>query len=259
MTSADNSPLALFMQEAAKKEFGLKTAATSHFSKQGLKDLTAKLVDVDEARAMRGAQAFLREMHNSTQEVFKKEGIKELRVFRGVKTLNSKTPTKIKKVIRETEEKLIKTFNDALIKRENWRKEMEEAVGTLSDEGIKALEDKGRKLLLNVQTAEILQEKGSHMPIGFNETVKAQPMSSFSTAPTTAKSFISAGQDTYGTMLSSNVPVERIIGCPRTGYGCYGENEVVVLGGTEKTVLAVTKGGGGDASAYIETIKEMVE
>jgi hypothetical protein len=62
--------------------------------------------------------------------------------------------------------------------------------------------------------------------------ITLRPASSFSTNyATSAQPNFSGG--TKGLILSGTVPVERIMGTCRTGYGCLSEYEAVVLSGTD--------------------------
>lgn len=62
--------------------------------------------------------------------------------------------------------------------------------------------------------------------------VKLQPMSSFSYRYDTARGFAGSSYgDMKTTVMMARVPVGRIIGSFRTGFGCANEQELVVLGG----------------------------
>ena len=65
---------------------------------------------------------------------------------------------------------------------------------------------------------------------GTKRAVSLRPMSSFSASQGTASGF--GG----GVVLDAWVPVERIVGSARTGFGCQGEYEYVVLGGTDEFI-----------------------
>lgn len=77
----------------------------------------------------------------------------------------------------------------------------------------------------------------SHIPLNTPTKTKfgLQPISSFSSSADTAKSFTdmsSTGSGgPYKVIVGAMIPVERILGCPQTGYGCMGEKELIVLGG----------------------------
>jgi hypothetical protein len=78
------------------------------------------------------------------------------------------------------------------------------------------------------------------------EKVTMQPMSSFSTSLRTAKEFASQeirDSSFMSTTIGVKVPIERIIACPKTGFGCYGEFEFIVLGGDDFVVFVNTKNG----------------
>lgn len=61
-----------------------------------------------------------------------------------------------------------------------------------------------------------------------------QPASSFSAHIATSNMF----SGTEGTMLAAKVPVSHVLSTYRTGYGCAGEQEVVVLGDRSLTAVA---------------------
>ena len=87
--------------------------------------------------------------------------------------------------------------------------------------------DRGVK---EVYLARGMSVKGGAPKLG---KVKLQPASSFSVNYDTARGF--AGQG--GSVFMVKVPVSQILGTYRTGYGCTGEHEVVVVG--NKNTLAV--------------------
>lgn len=89
--------------------------------------------------------------------------------------------------------------------------------------------------------------------VGSDKTadVPLRPLSSFSYDRDMAVNFAyNEKPDEYkGYVISGVVPVSRILSCSRTGVGCYDEQEITVLGGTEKWNIlnvsgenAVTKG-----------------
>jgi hypothetical protein len=77
--------------------------------------------------------------------------------------------------------------------------------------------------------------------ITMNEVVKQnialQPLSSFTSNPGTADTFtgtVTGGGGKYKILSAAMIPVERILGCPQTGFGCMNEQELVVIGPKEK-------------------------
>jgi len=62
------------------------------------------------------------------------------------------------------------------------------------------------------------------------EVVTLQPLSSFSTRPGTARESFSSGAT--GSTFAMKVPKSAVVGTGRTGMGCLGEYEVVVMGGS---------------------------
>lgn len=69
---------------------------------------------------------------------------------------------------------------------------------------------------------------------GDYDGLKLRPMSSFAWSQRQADKFAS-GVHTYST-----IPVERIIGTPRSGFGCLDETELVVLGGDNTMTVSST-------------------
>jgi hypothetical protein len=73
---------------------------------------------------------------------------------------------------------------------------------------------------------------------GYDE-IKMNPISSWSADEKTAYAFAEAGgarTNVSSTMLFTRIPASRVLSTPRTGYGCRGEREVVVLGGPTSAV-----------------------
>lgn len=66
---------------------------------------------------------------------------------------------------------------------------------------------------------------------GGSAQVRMQPVSSFSADYETAWDFALSHDGEYKAVLMARVPRERIAGMARSGYGCFGETEWVVLGG----------------------------
>jgi hypothetical protein len=66
--------------------------------------------------------------------------------------------------------------------------------------------------------------------------VPHRPLSSYSLSPRVAESFAT------DTMTAALVPAGRILACPRTGFGCRDEQEIIVVGG-ELPVRVLKKDG----------------
>ena len=64
-------------------------------------------------------------------------------------------------------------------------------------------------------------------------TVSTRPMSSWSLSERTARNF-SLGNGSE-VVVTAEFPVERVLSTPLTGSGCWGESEMVVLGGVDET------------------------
>lgn len=96
----------------------------------------------------------------------------------------------------------------------------------LKDEGIKSV-TLYRGVVLKRGWAEGL-EKDMDYPIQENA------MESWSLSPETARGFAyGMGETEKGIVFQAEVPVERILATPKTGFGCLGEFEFVVLGSKE--------------------------
>jgi SPP1 gp7 family putative phage head morphogenesis protein len=81
-TDSGRTEISQFMQFMAKEEFGLSASSTSDFFK--LSDAGIAKKGFDAAKVKEGAKLFLREMYNETQAEFKRQGIKEITLFRGM-------------------------------------------------------------------------------------------------------------------------------------------------------------------------------
>jgi hypothetical protein len=96
---------------------------------------------------------------------------------------------------------------------------------------------------LEIYRGVIATDPSEKLPTGDNVEVTARPLSSWSTSEDTASWFASADNapavhaDKYldGAIFHAIVPASQVFALPITGIGCYGENEVVLLGGTFKT------------------------
>lgn len=88
---------------------------------------------------------------------------------------------------------------------------------------------------------------------------QTQPMNSWSFHPTIAVSFAKemVGTGAYQVVTSARIPVERVIGSFRCGYGCMNESEVVCLGGIDEMHhVAWTRGNFEDAKKITHYIAE---
>jgi hypothetical protein len=72
---------------------------------------------------------------------------------------------------------------------------------------------------------------GANLKKGVVADVSLQPLSSFTTQYATAKGFSTAGIGNTPLVMAVRVPVSRILGTGRTGFGSLFMREVVVLGG----------------------------
>jgi hypothetical protein len=72
---------------------------------------------------------------------------------------------------------------------------------------------------------------------GYTDTT-LRPLSSFSTKESQAAEFALPDNYDYGYLVEMMVPVEDILAIPGLGFGCYEENEVVVLGGKKSAWIS---------------------
>lgn len=72
--------------------------------------------------------------------------------------------------------------------------------------------------------------------------LQSRPLSSWTTKLGTAEDFASAFNTNSGTVYRQVIPTSRIIGTPFTGLGCRREEELVILGGIDKTDVAPAEG-----------------
>jgi hypothetical protein len=97
--------------------------------------------------------------------------------------------------------------------------------------------------------AHPVESQGSNInapKVGGDFTLSTRPISSWSTSIDSGRSFgIGFGGTNFpnatpaGLMYTAVVPADRILSVPTSGFGCYGEDEVVLLGGTD-TVWGIT-------------------
>jgi len=166
-TSGDKNPSSIMMQLAAQKEFGLK-GASLWWNKEALAEATTRFKKWELP-----LRRFLREMYNDTQEHLAKQGLKTVRVTRGVKT--GKLPTEALEL-------------PSGIKPSTITNKMSEA------------------------------------------DVKLQPMSSFSSDFSPAQAFGNPATAERASLYFAEVPADRVLSCPITGFGCLDEAEWIILG-----------------------------
>jgi hypothetical protein len=157
------------LQKAAKDEFGLHDALGGSTNVMDNRGVLRE--DADYAKNGEMYRAVLRSQYDETQDFFRKAGVSEIPVWRGVRW----SPVYAGKDVP------------------NWAKED----GTA--------------------------------------TIPMKPMSSFSYQPNIAVGFANDSPSQNGmnnALISATVPVSSVLSCARTGFGCLGEKEIVVLGGT---------------------------
>lgn len=87
-----------------------------------------------------------------------------------------------------------------------------------------------------------------------NAAPQLRPLSSFSPTLNTAKSFSSAlaeGRVRAKAVFEATVPVDRVIGTARTGFGCLHETEIVVLETPGEVTVHLTTFGGGSPESWL--------
>jgi len=75
--------------------------------------------------------------------------------------------------------------------------------------------------------------------------LQSRPLSSWSTSLDTADSFATNFSTGTGTIFRQVIPVSRVIGTPFSGVGCLKEEELVILGGIDKTDVTDSSSWGG--------------
>jgi len=162
-------------------------------------------------------------MQLAVKEAF---GLKDA-VDGGMTLVKEKSPEEIRKDAAEYLRMPLSTaeenqqFNEAL--KDFVKAQYDETQEFFAEKGIKELS------LVRGMTTEFSGE-----PRQVNMAL--QPASSFSADLTTARSFAESGG---ATMLLAKVPVSHILSTYRTGYGCAKEHEVVVLGDSSLTAVAM--------------------
>jgi DNA polymerase III epsilon subunit-like protein len=136
-------------------------------------------------------EAFVQAMHDETQEMFARAGITHVRVYRGV------------------------SINFSGVTREDVMDPTDLPAAMLRD--------------------HINRDSGSADGGSLSEVpVRLRSMSSFSSDKDIAEDFneMQGGMDrsSKSVVISTTIPVERVLATPGTGLGCLGESELVVLG-----------------------------
>lgn len=85
----------------------------------------------------------------------------------------------------------------------------------------------------------------SHIPLNTPTKAKMtlQPLSSFSSDSSTAEGFtgtVTGGAGVVRVMTAAMIPIERVMGCVQTGFGCMNEQEFITLGGSKELDDCVT-------------------
>lgn len=262
-TSADSSKLALYLQRAAAEEFGLSKASIRHFSEDAIKELEHFLASMPQKeKVMKGARVWLRKMYNETQFQLKSAGIDNIAGFRGASFSKSEMTSKMKSALAKRKVKLKKAIKvekakvDELLKSKYVKQgvfdsplERERAMAWKVElDSAKAKATRTHNQLKNF-------DKGS-ASAAIEEEMALQPLSSFSTSLDTANGFAGNAEDALSELFSqevvsseifssisvSNIPRERILSMPSSGFGCLSETEVVVLGGVDDVSFAFTAG-----------------
>ena len=89
---------------------------------------------------------------------------------------------------------------------------------------------------LNKEDRQAFLDAGGGRGVSVTSAVQMQPMSSFTSSRKTATQFAGMGGG-MPHILRGTVPVSRIIGTARTGYGCWHEEEFVVIGGEDDFLI----------------------
>lgn len=101
-------------------------------------------------------------------------------------------------------------------------------------------------MTLEQKCADHAEENGEGVGKMYGEAAQLRPASSFALDTEDAAAF-QYGPD-GGALLVANVPAERVLGTPSSGFGCLNEDEAVVLGGGDtKFDIEYAVGGGAGA------------
>lgn len=262
--SGDHDPIACALQYRFMDRFGTTDAVTKHLSPRSGKDKRrfdyyTNDDDPDQIIAKTGGlmDAYFDAVYEETQERFKKEGIDEVVLYRGMNSgrdfnqtakLDSSELDKIgvpetAKAFNKAQDDYIADLNRAsyyqsYVQKEKRRKKAENAlVKRLMAMGYS--ESYARRLVsLNKfnqyggygGTNKFGTAKGRqfNLPsVSDDVDLTAQPLSSWSSSYSTARGF---GDVTF----SQRVPVANIWSTAVTGAGCLNEHEYVVIGGKGK-------------------------
>lgn len=203
-TSADNNPLSVFLQQAAIEEFGLTTASMKHISRDAFKKIDAifSFTPNDKVANIAGKMGMGFELGIS-----KEEAMKGARIW-------------LREMHRETQRQL-------------------KAAGITDKITVfRGTKFSDTKDISSNMKSLIKANRGQQTPFVLEERIALQPMSSFSTDLSTALDFANDAQVEVVTV--ANIPVERILATPTSGFGCLHESELVILGGEEQAWSAFT-------------------
>lgn len=215
-TSNDHNPTSLMIQQVVAKVFGL----TDTLEMADMKDITDGDFEARKAEDKlkenpaleRVLTSFVKAQYANTQAYLANKGIEEVELLRGMAS------PQIKEELRDFRMNYFyRMIEDGEIKLKNlWDDENrnDDIAGEINDDEFEQM-----------------------VPKGFlNARIKMRPLSSFSTSPSVAKEFADNADD--GVIFKVMVPAKQIFSMPFTGIGCFGEREMVVLGGKQQAQFA---------------------
>jgi hypothetical protein len=197
--SMDDNEVAVLLQRAAAEEFGLDDASLALAGPDSTRDLDAKFEEP--------------KTENTVARDHNGDPLDSVKAMKGARAF-------LREMYNDTQER----FKEAGIKELVIFRGFH-VPGTVTD-----------------QWRNVKWDGNEDHPSTTTQDLAMQPMSAWSTNAHVAQDFMDLEdireEFDRGVLMIAKVPVERVIATPRTGFGCRGEVEVVVLGGTEKIYLA---------------------
>lgn len=177
-TSNDGNPTSLAIQQAVADQFGLENTASWKMLPELKKAVSSEYEkNGDLYRALAKAQ------YKNTQDTLKKEGIKDVQVFRGYKFAKGEEPKWAKKYgLANVSTRPLSSFASDFAQAE--------------------------KFAFQAQTIFVP---------GAKEEFQKEDLSNI-----------------HGAVITGIVPANKVFSLPSTGFGCYKENEVTLLGDTQQ-------------------------
>lgn len=254
-TAFDHNSLSIAMQATAETLYA-EDAYVDRFPHLGGKKELATKVDALIAENAPALVAFVSSVYEETQKSLQGMGVKKVRLYRGMTVTRAQMPSAVPDA---PEDPAKKVFNDKAFGEYTskvWPKEFRAYVASLPSDKVVGMYDGSYSDIMSVfdvfkmkfkewaQREYGVDPEAAYSPKAKDfgddgELVKIhlQPLSATATTRDEASQFMhtsGSGTPTTGgipTMFTMDVPIERIWSIPTHGPGCYGEDEVIVLGG----------------------------